>query len=221
MPVLYLIESSFLGYAILLQVFFALITIFISYISYKLYRTFNQAQTKFMTMAFFFISASYGLQAFFNLLVLLGIQHDLYVMFGIHPLSVVNEQGLYVHALFLTIGLVFLMYNAFKTKNQSLLLYLVSSSFLVIFLSRNTLVGFLTLTALYLGFLSYSYYLNYLKNRKKCAFCIALAFLFLFLGHIILLLIKLSVVFYILAHIVNFIGYFLILMNYYIIKKNV
>lgn len=216
---LYSIDSHFFIYSIILQLFFSFITLFIAYISYKVHGITQNPQTKSMFLAFLFIFFSYIIQAFLNLFLILKVKHDFLVFMGIHPLSVFNEQGLYIHAVLMTIGFSFLMFNAFKTKDSSILWYLILSSFLVVFLSKNTFMGFFMLTSLYLGFLSYRFYLNFLKHKKQGPFLVAMAFILLFIGHFIFIFSRSSILFYVLAYLFSFIGYLLILANYYIIRK--
>ena len=219
MHTFYLVESSFFILPILMQIFFALITLLITYLSFKVYRITKTSQTRSVSIAFFLIFLSYVIQATINFINYLEINPDLYVLFGIHPLSVFHNQGLYFHMLFLTIGLAFLMYTMFKSKESSLLWYFVLSSLLVFFLSANKLVGFFMLTSLYLVFLSYHYFLNYKKRRKIAPLFVTFGFFFLFLGHIVFIFMANSTFFYILGHIFDFIGYFLLLYNYYLIRK--
>jgi hypothetical protein len=219
MYTLYSIESSFILYAIILQLLFALITFSVSLVSYKVYRITQNTNTKSMVMAFLFVCGSYGIQAIFNFLILLRVRHSDFVMFGIHPLSVLNEQGLYLHVVFMAVGLSILMYNAFKTKTRSLLWYLILSSLMILFVSRNILTGFFMLTSLYLGFLAFHYYVNFQDKKTKGAFLITSAFSFLFVGNLMFVVMSASTFFYSLGHLFQFIGYILILVNYYIIQK--
>ncbi len=219
MHTFYLVELRFFLVPILMQVFFALITLLIAYLSFKVYRITKTSQTRSMSIAFLLIFISYAIQATINSITFLEINPDLYVLFGIHPLSVFHNQGLYFHMLFLTIGLAFLMYTVVKAKDSSLLWYFVLSSLIVFFLSENKLIGFFLLTSLYLAFLSYHFFLNYKKRKKTAPMLVTLGFFFLFLGHIGFIFMATSTFFYILGHSLDFIGYFLLLYNYYLIRK--
>jgi hypothetical protein len=219
MYTLYSIESSFIFYALILQVIFSLVTFFIALTAYKIFGITQNSNTRSMALAFFFICISYAVQALFNFLIFLRVQHDFLVMFGIHPLSVLNEQGLYLHMVFMSIGLAILMFNAFKTNNKSVLWYMIISSVMVLFLSKNILFGFFMLTSLYFGFLAHYFYSNYRKNRKKGALMIAVSFIFLFFGNLLFIFMRKSAIFYAIAHLFDFLGYLLILINYYTIRK--
>lgn len=216
---IYLVESRFFLVPILMQIFFALITLLITYLSFKVYRITKTPQSKSMIIAFFLIFVSYLIQATINIITWIGINPDLYVLFGIHPLSVYHNQGLYFHMLFMTIGLAFLMYTVFKAKESSLLWYFILSSLLVFFLSSNKIIGFFLLTSLYLAFLSYHFFLNYKKRKTTASLLVTLGFFFLFLGHVGFTFMETSTLFYIIGHSLDFIGYFLLLYNFYLIRK--
>ena len=219
MHTFYLVESSYFLVPILMQVFFSVITLLITYLSFKVYRIVKTPQSKSMSIAFLLIFVSYIIQATINIITYMKINPDIYVLFGIHPLSVYHNQGLYFHMLFLTIGLAFLMYTVFKAKESSLLWYFVLSSLLVFFLSSNKIIGFFLLTSLYLAFLSYHFFLNYKKRKTKATLLVALGFFFLFLGHVGFIFMTTSTLFYLLGHGLDFIGYLLLLYNFYLIRK--
>jgi hypothetical protein len=219
MHTFYLVESRYFLAPVLMQVFFALITLLITYLSFKVYRIVKNPQARSMGIAFSLIFLSYLVQASINFINMIGINPKLYVVFGIHPLSVFRNQGLYIHMIMMTIGLAFLMYTVFKAKDPSLLWYFILSSFLVFLLSGNKLIGFFMLTSLYLGFLSYHFFLNYRKRRKIAPLFVALGFFFLFLGHVGFSFMATSTLFYIIGHVLDFIGYFFLLYNFYIIRK--
>lgn len=219
MHTLYLIESGFFIIPIIMQIFFAVITSLITYLSFKVYTITKSPQSKSMSIAFFLIFISYVIQITINIITLSKINPDLYVLFGIHPLSVFHNQGLYFHMVLMTIGLAFLMYTVFKANDSSLLWYFIISSLLVFLLSSNKLTGFFLLTSLYLAILSYHFFQNYKKHKKTAPLLVALGFLSLFVGHIGFTLMASSTLFYFIGHTFNFIGYLLLLTNYYLIKK--
>jgi hypothetical protein len=215
---LYNVGTDFIWYSIMLQLIFCLVTSFIAYQAYKIYRITKKEQARFMFLAFLFVFVSYLVQAAFDTLAWIEINYTSYVLLGIHPLSVFNEQGLYFHALFFTIGLAFLMYNAFRTENKGVMWYLILSSLLVLFLSRNLLVGYFLLGALYLGFLSYHFYLNYNEKKTRNSLLVALSFAVLFTANVMLIFMQgLSVLYYGSQTLILF-GYSLLLLNYMLLK---
>ena len=217
---LYSVETSLLLFVIFPQIFYTIITFLISMLSFKIYNITKQNQPASISIAFFFISLSYGVQAFFNILIFLNIRHELYVMFGIHPLSVFNNFGVYFHAVFMLIGLATLSYITFRSNDKSVLWVLMLSSFIVIFLSRDVLLGFFMITSLYLGTLFYHFLTNcHKKKNRKEPLLIAFGFLFLFLGHIAFIFIRANLWFYYFGHLLTFIGYFLMLLNLILVLK--
>lgn len=219
MHALYILESSFFRYAFLMQLCFSIITFFISYLAFRIYQITENQKTKNMAIAFLFIFMSYAVQLFFNSLVALRIDHDLYVLMGIHPLSVFENIGLQMHFILMALGLAILTYAILKNSDLSLLWYFVLSSLLVVFLARNLMLGFFLLSSLYLGVLSYYFFKNYLKQKKRGPFLIASAFFSMLVGNICFIFLANSGHFYALGHIFDFIGYSLLIYNYYTIRK--
>ena len=220
MATLYSVDFPFLVFVIFFQLFFSFITFLISYFSFKIYRLTHQEHSRSMLIAFLLIFFSYTVQAVFNFLILFGINPDLYVMFGIHPLSVFHNQGLYSHVFFMTIGITFLLLTTFRIKSKKLILVLLFPTLLVlIFAKRLLLLGFFMITSFYLFFVFHHFYLNYLEHKKKKPLLIALAFFFLLLGQVIFLFMGANPSIYFIAHVFNFVAYSLILFNLILITK--
>ncbi len=215
---LYNIGTNFIWYSIMLQIVFCIITSIVAYQAYKVYRVTKKEPARYMFYAFLFIMFSYIIQAAFDFFAWIELNYKSYVILGIHPLSVFNEQGLYFHVLFFTIGLAFLMYNAFRTENKSVVWYLILSSVLVLFLSRNLLIGYFLLGTLYLGFLSYHFYLNYTQKMTRNSLLVALSFTVFFFANIIMIFMGSSSILYYGSQTFNLLGYSLMLLNYVLLK---
>lgn len=219
MTTLYSIEFPFLIFIICFQLFFAFITFLIAFFSIKIYKLTHQEKSKYLSIAFLLISFSYAVQALFNFLILLRINHELFTLFGIHPLSVFYNQGLFLHVFFMTIGITFLLYTTFKLKSRKLLLVLLFPSLLVLHLSRELLSGFFMITSFYLFFVFHHSLLNYKSHRKLKPLLIALAFFFLWAGQVVFLFMGANPGIYFTAHLFNFLTYSLILLNLFMILK--
>jgi len=219
MATLYSVDFPLLVFVIFFQLFFSFITFLISYFSFKIYRLTHQEHSRSMLIAFLLIFFSYAVQAAFNFLILIGINPDQYVMFGIHPLSVFYNQGLFFHVFFMTIGITFLLLTTFKHTSKKLILVLLFPTLLVLIFARNLLFGFFMITSFYLFFVFHHSLLNYRGQKKKMALLIMLAFFFLWLGQMIFLFMGANPTIYFIAHVFNFIAYSLILSNLLLIIK--
>ena len=220
MVTLYSVDFPFLVFVIFFQLFFSFITFLISFFWFKIYRLTHQEHSRSMLIAFLLIFFSYAVQAAFNFLILLGINPDIYVMFGIHPLSVFYNQGLFLHVFFMTIGITFLLLTTFKIKSKKLILVLLFPTLLVLIFAKGLiLLGFFMITSFYLFFVFHNSLLNYLEHKKKKPLLIALAFFFLLLGQVIFLFMGANPSIYFTAHVFNFVAYSLILFNLLLITK--
>jgi len=216
---LYSVESPFMVYEIFLQLFFALITFIISFISFKVFRITQRKNPKYMLTGFLLISFSYVVQALFNFFKILGYDYEKILVLGIHPLAIFQNQSVYVHIFLMTIGLSFLLLTTFKHTSRKLLLIILTPSLLSLFFSEYLLKSFFLITSLYLGFLFHHYLLNYLEHKNIKPLLIAFAFFFLFLGQVEFVFMGASVLMYIIANIFNFLAYLFILGNFYLIMK--
>jgi hypothetical protein len=219
MGTLYSIEFPFLIFVICFQLFFSFITFLVAFLSLKIYKLTQQSQSRYLSIAFLLIFFSYAVQALFNILILLRINHELYVFFGIHPLSVFYNQGLYLHVFFMTIGITFLLYTTFKLKSRKLLLVLLFPSLLVLLLSKKLLLGFFMINSFYLFFVFHHSLLNYKSHKKAKPLIIALAFFFLWTGQVLFLFMGANPIIYFIAHLFNFVTYSLFLLNFLMILK--
>lgn len=219
MASLYSIDSPFLILVVLFQLFFALITLVITYMSFRIYNLAKHKDSRFMGIAFCLISGSYFVQVLFNILALMQIKHDQYVFMGIHPLSVFNNLGLFFHVLLMTFGITFLLYITFRNKSKKLLLVLLFPTILVILLSRHLLFGFFLITTFYMFFVAHHFFLNYRQRKSIKPLLITIAFFFILIGQAEFVIMGQNPVIYLVAHFFNFLAYTLILANLYLITK--
>ncbi len=216
---LYFIETNFLTFALIFQILFALVTLMISLISFKIFGLTGKERTGYFGIAYLLISASYGVQAFYNMIILSKLDPRVLVMLGIHPVSVFFNQGLYFHVFLMTLGLSLLLYSTFKTRNKKILSVLVLTAVLLQVYSNDLLASFFIISTIYSFFLLHYFHWNHTMIKTSGSFLIFMSFLFLFLGQLMFYFVRLNIFFYSLAHILNLIAYLLMLYNLYLIFK--
>ena len=216
---LYSIDSPFIVYEILLQIFFAFITLLISYLALKVYRVTKRRSPKYILIGFLFMAISYGVQAMFNFMGILGYNYDSFMFLGIHPLAIFHNQSIYMHIFFMTIGFSFLLLTTFKNVSRKLLLIILLPTLLTLLYSRFLLQSFFVITSAYLAFMVHHYFLTYIERRNKNSLLIMFAFLLLFLGQVEFIFMGRSLLIYVIANLFNFLAFILILVNFYLIVK--
>jgi hypothetical protein len=210
----------FFGIDIALEFLFAIILLAVALFGLKIYKSTCQRYVKYFSLSFFLIGISYVIQSIFNYLMLSKLNEAICYVMKVQSITSFNLYGMYAHMLFMTIGLVFLVYMTFKIEDKRPLWLLMIISLLAILFSFNKLYTFYLISSVYLIFLVWHFLKNYLKNKTKNSLFIAIAFLFLFFGNVHFLFSMQHDLFYVIGHILELFAYLLILINLLTIKKN-
>jgi len=210
--------SWFQGYDILLEFLFAIVSLTVGIFSYKIYLKVKKENVKFFSFAFLLISLSYFIQTIFNYLVYSSINEGICCMIEISNINYYENLAVMVHMFFMTIGLAMLLYTTFKEEKRRLLLLFILMPLLIIF-SFDSLYLFYLISSIYLGFISWNYIVNFIKNKKYNTLLVAIAFLFLFFGSFHFLIAVNHEIYYVIGLILELLAYLFILFNLYSIKR--
>jgi len=216
---LYQIDSIIIGYDIILQLLFAFITIFLSWYSYKIYKITCQEQTKFLSLGFFLIGIAYTILSVFNFLIIEELLESISRIVHLKEIILLNTIGLYAHMSLMIAGLVALTFMTFKTKTIRSLILLLAISLIAIIFSKSPLETFFLISSILLAGIVYFFTKNCIKKRNRKTKTITLAFLFLLLGNLVLLLISRSGIYYLIYNLFEAVAYLLILYNLYLVRK--
>ncbi|NOZ80637.1 MAG: hypothetical protein GXP63_03095 [DPANN group archaeon] len=219
MSLTYLSPSWFFGYDVVLELLFAAIALMVSIFAFRIYKATGQKQIRLFGASFACISLAYLIQSLFNYLIISKANEHICRALKIRSIAWFDAVGLYAHILFMTLGLVTLVYMTFKTEKSRILWLLIATSLLGIFLSMNTLYMFFLFSTIYLMFISWHFITNYLQNRQKKTLLIAVAFLFMLFGSVHFLMAVDHRAFYAIGHVLELVAYSLILLNLYLVRK--
>ncbi|MBR9681984.1 MAG: hypothetical protein GOV00_04270 [Candidatus Altiarchaeota archaeon] len=211
----YLSPSWFLGYDVVFEVAFAVISLVIAFFAFKIHKLSGQRQARLLGLSFFFISLSYFIQSIFNYFIILNSNQLLLS----NQLFLLDFFGVYAHMIFMTAGLVTLVYMTFKIERTRLILFFSLTSLFAIFLSRTVLYSFYVMSTLYLAFIAWHFIKNYIDNKQTKTLLIAGAFILLFFGSAHFILAVDHQTFYVLGHFFELFAYLLILLNLYLVIK--
>lgn len=211
--------SWFFGYDVALELLFAVTTLVVSIFAYRIYKETCHRTVKFFSISFLLLSVSYFIQSIFNFLIISRLNEDICNMIKIQSIAGFDRMGILTHILFMTVGLSILLYTTLKDKRLRMLWLLLLVSFSAIIFSRNTLYMFYLISSIYLGFISWHFILNYLKNRQTKTLLVAVAFLFLLFGSFHFIISVNHQLFYAVGHILELFAYVLILVNLYLVRK--
>jgi hypothetical protein len=209
----------FLGYDILLELLFFVITLIISVFAFKIYKKTFQKNVLLFASGFLLISLSYLVQSLFNFLALSKLNENICIVININSVLFFNFLGTITHIFFMIFGLSVLTYITLKIERKRAFLLILLLPSLGLIFSRDLISAFFMYSSLLLSFLSYHFIMNYLKKKDYKSLLIALSFILLFLGNINFIFLPNNSLFYALGHFVNLIAYILIIINFYLVLK--
>ncbi|MFH1209672.1 MAG: hypothetical protein V1663_02695 [archaeon] len=216
---IYIIPNWFLGYDILLEVVFAVVTLLVALYAYKVYKFTEQRQSKLFALSFFLISISYLIQSILNFLILNKLNDNICTMLQIKSVTTLNLIGIYTHIFFFIAGLIVLTYTTLKIKDTRVLSLLFILSFLSLIFSLNKINLFYILSSIFFVYISLYYLFVYLKTKHTKNLLVLIAFIFLLFAHIHFIFSLTYGSFYVIAHLLEFIAYLLILIDLILVLK--
>lgn len=215
-----LITFGSFGYDVFFDFLFAIITLFVSFNSFKIYNLSKNKQIKLFGFGFLFLSLAYLIEFLIHFFVISVISENFCDVSQLNNLNYFSLIGSYINILFFMIGLIILVHMTLKKNSvKSISLFSFLTLFILLF-GVNVFFVFYVVASLILLYISIYYYKNYLKHKMKKTLLVLIAFVFLFLSHIHFILSVNHALFYSIGHFFELIAYLLILLNLIIVLKN-
>lgn len=212
MTFFYLTPEWFFGFDIFLELLFGIITAFVAYYSFKVYKLCEQRECKILGLAFSAISLSYFIWPLLNIFTLLEVVEGKGLI-DLSNLPFFVVLSLYAHILFFILGLVTLAYVTFNVKNQRVYTLLASLSIIVIIFSSQKALAFNFVSALLLFYVAIFYGKRFFRDKTERYFLIFFAFVILFLARASLTFSIVSHVPYVIDHAGELVAYVLIMIS--------
>jgi hypothetical protein len=219
MSTIFMSPDWFLGYDVIFELFFFLISLVIALYALKVYRNTNQKLAQYFGYGFLLTAAAYFIQSISNYMVYSKLNTQICQIANLSSVSVVDAIGTYAYMLLMIFGLVVLLFVSLKSDKKRTLWILLSASVIAIMLSKNPMYTFYLLSSIYLAFIAWHFVENYLKNKQAITLTVALAFIFLWFGTFHFLISVDHATFYVIGHILGLFAYIMILINWYLVKK--
>ena len=217
---LFVTPEWFYMYSVILEVFFAIITLMVSYYAYKIYKLTEERQSKLFSLAFLFIAVSYIIQSSLNFIILNKMDSDLSMIINLKAVYLLNLFGTYAHALLFIIGLIILTYITLKVKNAKVLTLLLSIVILSVIFSANKIFLFYVISSVLLLHTVIYYFTNYINNKKVNTLIVLVAMIFLLFSTLHFMFAIQYEIYYVIGHVLEAIAYLLILSNLILIWKH-
>lgn len=217
---IFLVPQWFYGYDVIFELAFAIISLIVSFMSFKIYKLTEENSTKLFGISFLFISISYFIQSFFNFAIISELNKNVVNIFNISDVNLFNNLGVYSNIIFFTVGLITLAYMTFKIKSPKTYSFLVIISMLFLLIGYNNLYLFYVLASVLLIYIAIYYFSNYMKQRNYHSLLSFIAFDFLLFGQFHFIFAINHQIYYVLGHFLELIAYILITINLITIIKH-
>jgi hypothetical protein len=219
MASIYTIPGWFFGYDIALELLFAVITLFVAFYAWRIYRISSAREFGLMSVAFTFISLSFFAWSIINMSLVEELNETTRILV-LNNITVLSVIGVYSHILLFMCGLITLFYMTTRGVNDKMYALTIILSVLGILFALNKTVAVYTFSSVILAFISFYYTKNYLENRNYATFAIMFSFGLLFLASLLMLFSSFPYSVYVIAHMCELIAFGTILFTLISILKN-
>lgn len=214
----YIIPNWFIGFGILMDILFAIVSIAVAIFAYKIYKVSKEESVKKFSIGFLFISISYLFLSLTSLFLINQLTGDDRVL-NFATLQTTGLIGLFLYMIFFIAGLVTIFYANIKSnKTESYFLMLILG-ILAVFTNINDIAAFHITSSFLLLFINYHYFKEYVINKNKKTLLVFIAFIFLLLSHFVFIF-PVTYEEYVIAHVLELVSYSLILFSLIKSMKN-
>jgi len=207
-----IVPHWFMGYNIILELIFFVITLLVGTYALKIYQLSTQRQSKLFGISFLMIALAYLIQSVLNFAAGQSMAQgcNMQSMSLVHYLG---NAGIYAHIILFTSGLVTIAYMTLKIKDAKAYLLFLAAILGVLAFGSNPIYLYYVISSMLLVYISFYYLRNYLQSKKTNALIILIAFLFLLFGKIHFIFSINHGSFYVAGHFLELVAYSLILIN--------
>jgi len=207
-----MVPKWFVGYTLGLELIFAIVTLCVSLLAFKVYKITKEREPKLFSIGFLSIFFSYIIWFALNLVALFELNESTEALNIGTAISLIN-LGAYAHLFFFMAGIITLTYTTLEIKSRRALAMISSIIFIVIILSESKTVLFYSISAVLILFLAVNYLIKYKVNNNPRLITMLTAFFFLFISMFELALSVNNRTHFVIGHVFMFVAYFLILIN--------
>lgn len=213
--------DGMLGYIYQLDEFFGLIalivTLLISFYSYKIYSFSKRDQYLLFAASFFLISVGFFLKLIFDIaLETESLTKSIFL--GTMQIAGVEKLLMLGYMFFVLAGYVLLLIVALRVRKE-VSLYIFLIAIVSLFVSQNYYITFHSIMVIVLGALFVHFYRNFAKSRLLNAGLVWYAFTMIMFAQVMTFFIFYSNKFYLLANLFNICGFLLLLSNFVLVLK--
>lgn len=193
------------------QLLFAVVTLIICGFSYKAYRLLQERKYKYFSAGFLMISAGFFILSLSNLLLYTGVYDGIVTRLGGLNLANLLYLG---HIFLLLLGYMLLLVVAMKLQQRRLTALLFAFIILFTAFSFQYYLKFHMIAFMLLAFMTWQFYDNYKEKKSLNSGLVFSTFYMLAFAEIFLLAMIFMPILYVVGHILQLIGYSLLLLMF-------
>ncbi len=209
----FLVPNWFLGYDILFELLFILITFFVSLYAFKVYQLSGEEKPKLFAAAFLFISLGYFVQMIMNSIFFFFLKDLIFTPYQAYRILLIYSVSMYAYTFILLTGLVVLVYMTFGIKRKSVFILLLLMSLMILMVSVQKLFSFYVLSSIISLFVVVYFFKNYGRARTINSLLVFVGFSLILMSYLLFIFSTRIHLYYFLGHFAKLIGYILILIN--------
>ncbi|MFP4656325.1 MAG: hypothetical protein ACLFNK_01985 [Candidatus Woesearchaeota archaeon] len=218
---IFLVPNWFLGYDIIFEIMFVLVTFMVAMFSFKVYGLTRQSKPRIFAIGFMFMSSGYLIQVILNSAFFFHIKNLAFSPQEASLVLTVYSISVYAYTYLMLIGLITLAYMSFNINKIKVHLLISLLVMMVLVSSTNKLLLFYIMSAVISLFIVHHYLSNYIKNQKGTSLLVLLGFLGMMVAYVLFIFSLDSALFYFIGHAVKLFAYILILINLiHILRKS-
>lgn len=228
MTYFYLVPSSFLKFSIVMEIIFAIISLLVSYYSFKIYRISKQREIKLFGISFILITLSYLIWAFIHSAIVFHSIVEI-AQLATSNISRLGGIGMLLYIILFITGLGTLAYTTARTKNGKIYYLIIGLSIMSIIIPLgimlllfeptessslyNLLISSRLVSIFFLTFIIFNYFEEYAKNKNRKTLLIGTSFSLLLISNTNFIFSLSYYQAYIIGHILESIAYLFILIS--------
>lgn len=216
---IYKVPGSFYLDSVVLQFLFAIVTILVSYYSYRIYRISGEKDDGLFSLSFFFISVSYWSWLVFTYFVLEPVGKFVYTI-DLQNSNFIGLIPIYVHLSFFIIGFSNLVYMKLRVSNQYVYALILCLTLPFLFVAYRLIDFTYIISSVLLFFISLLYIRDYRMRKNRKLFPLIIAFSLLFFSTICFIFGDNYQSFYVMGHLFMALSYLIILIKLVALFKN-
>ena len=185
METLHIIPNWFLGLNTGFEILFFIFTALIAFYAFRVYKLSDQKESRNFGLAFAFLSLSYLTIIFLNTLFL-SIIHGNFRSLDFDDFMGLKNIGVLIYVVSAILGFITLFYTTLRSGSKSLYVTLLTLSLLAIGFSRDQSLMIYFISSLFLIMITLFYFKSYSLTKNKTTYYMALAMAFLFLSNLLM-----------------------------------